>query len=205
MHGEAMIAASFERSSMSKTLLAVLFALAPTLAFAHVGLGDTSGMVYGFMHPIGGIDHLLAMVAAGLFAAHLGGRALWLVPLSFVAMMAFGGALGIAGVALPHVEIAIGLSVLVLGIIIASRTTPPVAIAMALVGSFALFHGHAHGAQMPETTSGLAYGTGFILATALLHALGIAFGVLIASERRFTQLAGSAIALAGAAILAELI
>ena len=92
-----------------------------------------------------------------------------------------------------------------LGIIVASRATPPVAIAMALVGSFALFHGHAHGAEMPETTSGLAYGAGFILATALLHAIGIAFGVLIASERRFTQLAGSAIAVAGAAILAELI
>jgi urease accessory protein len=88
---------------------------------------------------------------------------------------------------------------------VATQANPPVVIAIALVGFFAVFHGQAHGAEMPETTSGLAYGTGFILATALLHALGIAFGVLIASERRFTQLAGSAIALAGAAILAELI
>jgi urease accessory protein len=145
------------------------------------------------------------MVAVGLFAAHLGGRALWLVPLSFVATMAFGGALGMAGVALPYVEIGVGLSVVVLGIIIASRINPPVAIAMALVGFFAVFHGHAHGADMPETASALAYAVGFIVATAMLHAIGVGLGILTGTERRFTQLAGSAMALAGVVILGQLI
>ncbi|MBV9066587.1 MAG: HupE/UreJ family protein, partial [Methylobacteriaceae bacterium] len=158
---------------MPNILLAFLFALVPSAAFAHVGLGDTSGIAHGFMHPLSGADHVLAMVAVGLFAARLGGRALWLVPLSFVAMMVFGGVLGIAGVDLPYVEIAIGLSVVVLGLVVAAQVNPPLAIAMAVVGSFAIFHGHAHGAEMPETASGLAYGAGFVIATALLHAIGI--------------------------------
>jgi urease accessory protein len=188
-----------------KTLLALLLALTPSVAFAHVGIGDTNGIAHGFLHPVSGVDHILAMVAVGLFAAHLGGRALWLVPLSFVATMAFGGALGMAGVALPYVEIGVGLSVVVLGIIIASRINPPVAIAMALVGFFAVFHGHAHGAEMPETASALAYAAGFIFATLLLHAVGIGAGLLIGRERRITQAAGSAMALAGVAILGWLI
>jgi len=190
---------------MPIVLLTIVFALAPSLAFAHVGIGDTIGIAHGFMHPVSGIDHVLAMLAVGLFAAHLGGRALWLVPLAFLAMMAFGGALGIAGVALPYVEIGVAVSVVMLGIIIASRISPPLAIAMALVGFFAIFHGHAHGAEMPETALGLAYGAGFILATALLHAIGIGLGILIGRERRVMQTAGSVIALAGAAILGGLI
>jgi urease accessory protein len=195
---------------MLKFLLAFTLAVTPSLAFAHVGVGDTYGVAHGFMHPLSGIDHVLAMVAIGMFAAHLGGRALWLVPLSFVTMMAFGGGLGMAGFALPYAEIGIGLSVVVLGIIVATRADPPVAIAMALAGFFAIFHGRAHGAEMPETASGLAFGLGFIFATALLHALGIALGILIAraghaSSRRIAQVGGSAIALAGVALLAGLI
>jgi urease accessory protein len=189
-----------------KTLLALLVALTPSLAFAHAGIGDAHGVAHGFMHPLSGPDHILAMVAVGLFAAHpRGGRALWLVPLSFVAMMAFGGGLGMAGVELPYVEIGIGLSVVVLGIVVATGVHPPVAIAMALVGFFAIFHGHAHGAGMPETVSALAYGAGFILATGLLHATGIALGLLIGRERRVTRFAGSAMALAGIGILGGLI
>jgi urease accessory protein len=193
-----------------KTLLALVLALTPSLAFAHVGVGDTTGIAQGFMHPISGTDHVLAMVAVGLLAVHLGGRALWLVPLSFVAMMAFGGVLGMAGIGLPFVEVAIGLSVVVLGIIVAARVNPPAAIAMALVGLFAIFHGHAHGAEMPETASGLAYGVGFILATALLHAIGIGVGILIGNagqrySRTISQIAGGAMALAGIAILGGLI
>jgi urease accessory protein len=190
---------------MSQALLAVLFALAPSLAFAHVGIGDTSGIAHGFLHPISGIDHTLAMVGVGLFAAQLGGRALWLVPLSFIAMMAFGGALGTAGVALPYAEFCVAVSVVMLGIIIASRISPPLAIAMALAGLFAVFHGHAHGAEMPETASALAYGAGFILATALLHAIGIGLGILVGRERRVTQITGSLMALAGLVILGGLI
>jgi urease accessory protein len=193
-----------------KTLLALVLALTPSLALAHVGVGETSGVAHGFMHPISGTDHLLAMVAVGLFAAHLGGRALWLVPLSFVAMMAFGGVLGMAGIGLAYVEVAIGLSVVVLGIIVAARVNPPVAIAMALVGFFAIFHGHAHGAEMPETALGLAYGVGFILATALLHAIGIGVGISIGKagqrySRTISQIAGGAMALAGVAMLGGII
>jgi urease accessory protein len=196
---------------LMKTLLAALvLVLAPALAFAHTGIGDTNSIAHGFMHPMSGIDHLLAMVAVGLFAAHLGGRALSLVPLSFMAMMAFGGVLGIARIGLLYVEIAIGLSVVVLGTIVATRANPPLAIAMALVGLFAMFHGYAHGAEMPDTASGLAYGAGFILATALLHAIGVGLGILIGEAgrpyaRTISQVAGGAIALAGVAILGGLI
>src|SRR5947209_14542188 len=188
-----------------KTLLALVLALTPSLASAHVGIGDANGIAHGLMHPVSGIDHVLAMIAVGLFAAHLRGRALWLVPLSFVGMMACGGVLGTAGINLPYVEIGIGLSVVVLGIAIAGGANPPVTVAMALVGLFAIFHGYAHGAEMPETASGLAYGVGFIFATTLLHAIGIGAGLLVGREQRLTQVAGSAMALAGIGILRGLI
>jgi urease accessory protein len=194
---------------MPKVLLALLFALTPSLARAHVGVGDPDGMAHGFLHPMSGIDHILAMVAVGLFAAHLGGRALWLVPLAFVAMMACGGVWGMAGIGLPYPEIGIGLSVVVLGIIVATRVNPPLAIAMALAGLFAVFHGYAHGAEMPETVSGFAYGLGFVLATALLHATGIGLGISIGKagerySRLVAQIAGGAMAIAGGAILGGL-
>jgi urease accessory protein len=188
-------------------LLAIAVALsASSAAQAHVAVGDTSGLAHGFMHPMSGIDHILAMVAVGLFAAHLGGRALWLVPLSFVSMMIVGGALGMAGVPLPFVEIGIGLSVIVLGLAVATSLDVPTAIAMALVGFFAIFHGHAHGAEMPETASGLEYGAGFVLATATLHGLGIGLGLAIGNPsqaygRRILQAAGGVMALTGVAIL----
>src|SRR5438270_3081616 len=160
-----------------KTLLALVLALTPSLASAHVGIGDANGIPHGLMHPVSGIDHVLAMIAVGLLAAHLRGRALWLVPLSFVGMMACGGALGSAGINLPYVEIGIGLSIVVLGIASAAGANPPVAVAMALVGLFAIFHGYAHGAEMPETASGFAYGLGFVIGTALLHEIGLGLGI----------------------------
>jgi urease accessory protein len=179
----------------------------PTIASAHPGHDGTSGFIHGFLHPLGGLDHILAMVAVGLFAARLGGRALWLVPASFVITMAAAGIAGMAGLALPYVEAGIALSILVLGAAIALETTMPVAAAMGLVAFFAVFHGHAHGAEMPETMSGLAYGAGFVAATAALHALGIGLGLAIgrSSEmfgRRVLQVCGSAAALVGAALLA---
>src|SRR5436190_8145834 len=118
---------------------AAFLTLAAGAAQAHTGVGHIAGFAHGFAHPLGGIDHVLAMVAVGLFAAHLGGRALWLVPLSFVAMMTVGGAFGMAGVGLPFVEIAIALSVIVLGLAVAARLHMPTVAAMALVGLFALF------------------------------------------------------------------
>ena len=188
-------------------LAATLLTAAATAANAHTGVGSAVGFAHGFAHPLGGIDHVLVMVAVGLFAAHLGGRALWLVPLSFIAMMVLGAAFGMAGVGLPFVEIGIGLSVVVLGLAVAFRCHLPTAAAMALVGLFAIFHGHSHGAEMPGAVSGLVYGAGFVLATAVLHALGIGLGLSLgktgtAIGRRALQTFGSVMALAGGAMLA---
>jgi urease accessory protein len=187
--------------------LAALAALAPSVAFAHTGVGGTAGFVHGFAHPMTGLDHVLAMVMVGLFAYQLGGRALWLVPATFVGVMAIGGVLGVAGIGVPFVEVGIALSVIVLGAVVAFRIQAPTALAMAVVGLFAVFHGHAHGTEMPETAAGAAYGLGFMLATALLHTAGIGFGVLLgrAAERRgalVTRAAGAAAAVAGVALLA---
>jgi urease accessory protein len=153
--------------------------LAPTAALAHTGVGDTSGFMHGFMHPLGGLDHQLAMILVGIFAYQLGGRALWLVPLTFVAVMAFGGFLGIAGIPAPFVELGIALSVVALGAIVAFGVKAPVALAMGIVGLFAIFHGHAHGSEMPMDAFGLDYGLGFMLATTVLHAVGICIGFVI--------------------------
>jgi urease accessory protein len=194
------------RLAAASLVLAVSVGL-PTIASAHPGHEATPGFIHGFLHPLGGLDHILAMVAVGLFAARLGGRALWLVPASFVATMAAAGVAGMAGLALPYVEAGIALSLVVLGAAIAFEITMPVAAAMGLVALFAVFHGHAHGAEMPETMSGLAYGAGFLAATAALHAVGIGLGLLIGRTgemfgRRMLQVGGGAAALAGAALLA---
>src|SRR5688572_17148307 len=129
----------------ARLALATILALIPTAAFAHAGHGGHDGLLSGFMHPMGGLDHVLAMVAVGVFAAVLGGRALWLVPASFVAMMLAGFALGANGIDLPMVELGIALSSIVIGGAAALGRPMPVAAAMALVGTFAVFHGHAHG------------------------------------------------------------
>ncbi|MGE0714063.1 MAG: HupE/UreJ family protein [Alphaproteobacteria bacterium] len=197
--------------SLPRTLAAfALTLLLPASAFAHTGAGDVGGLAHGFMHPLGGLDHVLAMVAVGLFAAHLGGRALWAVPAAFVVMMAAGGALGMAGVGLPAVETAIALSVLVLGAAVALRAAPTTAVAMGLVGFFAIFHGFAHGAELPDGVSGLAYAAGFAAATALLHAAGIALGLAVgrfggAIAPIAARATGAVIAVAGVGMLAGLV
>jgi urease accessory protein len=165
----------------TRLLAALALVLIPSAAFAHPG--DAHGFATGFAHPFGGYDHLMAMIAVGLFAWQLGGRALWLVPATFVTIMAAGGALGIAGVAIPGVEIGIAASVVVLAGVVALRMKTPVVLAMALVGVFAVFHGHAHGSEMPLDASGAFYAGGFLAATALLHAAGITLGMLIAKTR----------------------
>ena len=189
------------------SLLALTLAALPTAALAHTGAGDAHGLVHGFMHPVGGLDHVLAMVAVGVFAFVLGGRALWLVPLSFVGMMAVGFLLGIGRVDVPFVELGIALSSVVIGGVAALGRPMPVIAAMALAGGFAIFHGFAHGAEMPVAADGLAYALGFMLATALLHAAGILASVLVArlagkSGRAFAQAAGGLFAVGGAAVLA---
>lgn len=195
---------------LSVSAIAAGLALLPAAAFAHTGVSETSGFGHGFGHPISGLDHILAMVMVGVFAWQLGGRALWLVPSTFVLVMALGGALGVAGIELPFVEIGIALSVIVLGAVVASSIKAPVATAMGLVGLFAVFHGHAHGAEMPEDVGGLAYAAGFMLATALLHAAGIGAGVLIGTAGdRFgpaaVRTAGGAAAVTGVGLLTGLL
>lgn len=189
------------------SLLGLALVALPTAALAHTGHGDAPGLVHGFMHPVGGLDHILAMVAVGVFAFVLGGRALWLVPLSFVGMMVVGFALGLGGVELPFVELGIALSAVVIGGAAALGRPMPVAAAMSLVGVFAIFHGHAHGAEMPADASGLTYALGFVAATALLHVAGIAASAGVARlagrhGKVLAQIAGGIFALGGAGVLA---
>jgi urease accessory protein len=158
------------------SLLAAVLALAPSLAFAHTGIGHVDGFAHGFTHPLLGLDHLLAMTLVGTLAYQLGGRAIYIVPAAFVAVMAVGGYLGMAHVGLPFAEIGIALSVIVLGAAVALNVSIPVALAALVVGVFALAHGHAHGTEMPATAAGISYGLGFMIATALLHAAGIGIG-----------------------------
>jgi urease accessory protein len=190
-----------------RIFLALAFTLISTAAFAHTGHGDTAGFLHGMLHPAGGLDHILAMVAVGIFAYVLGGRALWLVPLSFLSMMAVGFLLGVGGVDLPFVELGIALSSVVIGGAAALGRPMHVAGAMAMVGVFAVFHGHAHGAEMPASTSGLSYALGFVAATALLHASGILAALGAAKAFRtfgkpLAQVAGGAFALGGLGMLA---
>ena len=186
--------------------LAILI-VSPGLAFAHTGIDHGAGFFHGLAHPVGGLDHVLAMVAVGVFAFVLGGRALWLVPLSFVGAMVAGFALGLAQVQLPFVELAIALSSIAIGGAAAMGRPMPVGVAMALVGTFAVFHGHAHGAEMTKSVGGLTYALGFITTTALLHLAGIAaaFGVAGLTGRfgkATARLAGAAFALGGVGVLA---
>ena len=190
-----------------RALIALLRILLPTAALAHPGHGDTVGLAYGFMHPILGLDHVLAMVAVGVFAFVLGGRALWLVPASFVGMMAAGFLLGPAQVEVPFVELGIALSSVVIGGAAAMGRPMPVAAAAALVGVFAVFHGHAHGAEMPANAAGFEYAVGFMLATALLHLSGIGGAMGVARlvgkyGRQIAQVAGGLFALGGIGVLA---
>lgn len=193
------------KRSILSAAAAAATAAASAPALAHVGVGGTSGFAAGLAHPLGGLDHLLAMIAVGLLASAMPGRGLLLVPAGFLAALAAGGALGAAGVGLPAVEQGILGSMIILGGVVALGRRLPLAAALGLVAVFGIVHGHAHGAEMPSAVSGLAYGLGFLLASALLHAAGIAAGLAAhgAPERRgpmAVQLGGAAVAVAGAAI-----
>ena len=184
-----------------------MLALSPGLALAHTGSGHATGFFHGFGHPIGGTDHVLAMLAVGILAYVLGGRALWLVPLSFVGMMLAGFVLGVLQADIPFVELAIALSSVVIGAAAALGRSMPAAGAMTLVGIFAMFHGHAHGAEMPAGASGLTYALGFAFSTALLHLFGIGTSLTGARlvgrhGKAAAQLAGAGLALGGIGVLA---
>jgi len=145
-------------------------------AWAHVQQGQAAGFLAGLRHPVSGLDHILAMVAVGLWGAQLSAPAIWLLPVTFPVVMAFGGFLGLLGVPLPGVELGIAASGILLGAMVAKEARPPLWVAAALVGFFAVFHGHAHGTELPPGQSGLIYSVGFVTATGALHGLGIAIG-----------------------------
>jgi urease accessory protein len=158
-------------------LFAILVSVsAPALAHEQAGLAQ--GFATGFLHPLSGPDHILAMVAVGMWGAQLGLPALWVLPVTFPMMMAVGGFLGLVGIPLPGVEVGVALSALALGALVAGAVRPPLWAAMLLVGAFAIFHGHAHGTELPPGQSGLTYSLGFVVATGGLHAVGIAIGLV---------------------------
>ena len=184
---------------LKRLSLALAFAVAATIpAFAHLDPAEHGSFAAGFSHPLFGLDHILAMVAVGLWAAIQGGRALWIVPAAFVGTMALGFAAAIAGAPLPFVEPVILASVIFIGIAVALALPIPTAAVAALVGFFAFFHGHAHGGEL-GAAGAWEFAIGFIVATALLHAAGIAVGVLFArfGGRMVTRVVGGATALGG--------
>lgn len=188
---------------MSSLFAAIAGVSVAGMASAHEQAGVTGGLVSGLLHPITGLDHLIAMVAVGLWGAQLGAPAIWVLPITFPLVMAFGGVLGILGIPLPVPEIIIALSALVLGTLVATRVRVPFAGAAAIVAVFAIFHGHAHGAELPRAANPLAYGVGFVLATGVLHLCGIAIGTLTRVPRgqRLIQALGGSIAMLGAYFL----
>lgn len=193
----------FSAPKASLAIAAAALAILPTAAFAHVGDHSHMSFAEGLTHPFTGLDHLLAMVAVGLWASQIGGRALWLLPLTFPLVMAAGAALGFGGMALPWVEIGIAVSVLVLGGAVALRARPSLTVSVPLIAAFAALHGYSHGVELPANASALTYAGGLVAATLALHLIGIALG--LAANRlpvRFAaRAAGGAIAVVGLALL----
>jgi urease accessory protein len=189
---------------MSRLLRLLAASLAwPAVAFAHTRGGEAAGFLSGLEHPISGLDHVVAMVAVGLWGAQLGAPAVWLLPVTFPMVMAFGGMLGLMGVALPGIEMGIAASAMVLGIAVFREARPRLWIAALVVGVFAIFHGNAHGTELPPGADGLLYSVGFVVATGTLHAIGIALGVAHRWPvgRLALRTAGAGVALAGALFL----
>ncbi len=159
-----------------RVLIIILFV--PSVVFAHAQLGEATGFLTGLRHPISGLDHVLAMVAVGLWGAQLGSPAIWLLPVAFPLVMAMGGMLGLMGMPLPGIEYGIAASAILLGAAVMFEIRPPLAVAAILVGFFAVFHGHAHGTELPPGQSALLYSMGFVIATGCLHATGIGIGTI---------------------------
>lgn len=187
---------------LKKLFAAAALLLAPALAFAHPGHGD-NGLVAGISHPLGGLDHLLAMLAVGLWAAQQKGAARWALPCTFVATLLLGGLLGFEGLALPALESGIAASVLALGLAVALAVRPPLLMALGATALFALFHGVAHGLELPDMSSPWAYAAGFVGATAVLHAAGYAVvRWLPTAAAPLVRVAGAASAATGVWLLA---
>lgn len=184
----------------NRAALAAALLLVALPAWAHEGGGQAAGFLSGMLHPVSGLDHVLAMVAVGLWGAQLGAPAIWLLPVAFPLVMAFGGFLGLMGVPVPGVELGIALSAVLLGVMVATQSRPPLGVAIALVGFFAVFHGHAHGTELPVGASGLLYSVGFVIVTGLLHATGIAVGLVHRWERGRLALRGAGAAVTAAGV-----
>ena len=189
----------------SNTLAARWMTLFVTLLFyaqavqAHVNKSEGVSFLSGLKHPISGLDHVVAMIAVGLWGAQLGAPAIWLLPVAFPMVMALGGMLGLLGVPLPGMEIGIAASAIMLGAAVMTESRPPLAAAAVLVGFFAIFHGYAHGSELPAGESGLLYSIGFVMATGCLHGVGITIGIVHRWKwgQSVLRVAGAAIALAG--------
>jgi len=180
------------------SLLCLVFV--PDLAYAHTGVAG--GGLHGMLHPVTGLDHLCAMIAVGIWAAQAGGRTTWILPATFVSIMALGGWLGMAGIPLPYLEGGIAASLFVLGVMIAAAIRLPVYVSMALVGGFALLHGYAHGVEIPQNAAGLNYALGFMFSTIVLHltGIGLAFSLDKTGHKPYVRMAGVAIAALGGAL-----
>lgn len=191
----------------SKLALAAALTVIAAPAFAHVGIGTTSSFTAGAAHPVSGLDHITVMIAVGLWAALKGGRALWVWPAAFVGVMLIGGFIGMLQIPLPFVEPAILASVVALGLLVALAVDLPVWLGVVVIGAFALFHGHAHGAEMPETEAGFLYMAGFALSTAALHGVGIAaaIGLGRVGMKPLVRVAGAACVVIGLALAFEVI
>ena len=188
--------------------LLLLLALVAAPAWGHADAADaTGGFVAGFLHPLLGWDHVVAMVAVGLWGAFLGAPAIWVLPVVFPVVMACGGVLGVLGVPIPAIETGIALSAIVLGAMVALAARPPLRVAAVIVGAFAIFHGHAHGTELPAAANPLVYSLGFVTATGLLHASGIGFGLLVRwpAGRAVVRAQGAFIGLVGMAFLTGLL
>jgi urease accessory protein len=172
-------------------------------AEAHVNKGEGVSFLSGFKHPISGLDHVVAMIAVGLWGAQLGAPAIWILPVAFPLVMAFGGMLGLLGVPMPGTEFGIAASAIMLGAAVMLKVRPPLAVAALLVGFFAIFHGYAHGSELPPGENGLLYSLGFVIATGCLHAVGITIGLVNRGTwgQRAVRFAGAAIALTGVVFL----
>ena len=184
--------------NLFKTTL--LFVICASLAWAHTSYENSGGFVSGFMHPLTGLDHMLAMFAVGLWGAQLGMPAVWMLPVAFPMVMALGGVLGMMGIALPLVEVGVAASALALGGCVLFEYKPKQRwLAAVLVGFFGIFHGNAHGTELPEGANGMLYSVGFVIATGLIHLSGVTLGLVHrwSFGRIALRLAGAAVGLAG--------
>lgn len=190
------------RSLVVRSLIvALLVSVLPTVALAHDGESlPFGGFLAGFIHPVLGYDHLLAMLSVGILSAQIGGRAIWMVPATFVGVMALGGALGLLNAGINFVELGIAFSLIILGGVIAAERRLPIGLAMAAVGVFAVFHGYAHGAEIPTIAEPVLYALGFLSGTATIHITGVIIGDIARHYQRGTialRMGGVAITLIG--------